>query len=63
MNLAAMWKMDCGEETEGEKSSEETLVIQVGYIFKICSRKCQWNETRGVGTDARFYVGRFSHLM
>lgn len=49
MNLAAMWKMDCSEETEGGKSSEETLVIQVGYIFKICSRKWQWNETRGGG--------------
>ena len=37
MNMAAMWKMNC-EETEGKKSSEKALVIQVGYIFKICSR-------------------------
>ena len=38
MNMAAMWKMNRCEETEGRKSSEKALVIQVGYIFKICSR-------------------------
>ena len=38
MNMAAMWKMNCCEDTEGRKSSEKALVIQVGYIFKICSR-------------------------
>ena len=34
MNMAATWKMNCCEETEGRKSSEKALVIPVEYILK-----------------------------
>ena len=32
-NLAAMWQMDCNEETEGGKTSEKAVVIQGRDVF------------------------------